>query len=252
MNTDRVLVVFGSALTSLSPRDVDVVCEGDFGAEEEKIVRQWARERGLGGDLPLDVTLVKPWRGVRDNARAEITLPTPYRGYGKHETLRGEVDVSWCRSVALPAQIRAAESVAQLIEILGDPARAGDGRMATLGNPSRGVARDFCSYTQGRLALQNAIAKCEFWDAAELLDPRVRMIRMFAEFGAADCAIDDLYRFGQAGGGDGGVNWVRLDGIQTSYGPHLGWRNVLPMKRIRRREARANGRRRAMSVAPIC
>ena len=250
MNNDKLLVVFGSAVYCDTPRDVDVVVEGEFGETERALVGAWMRSRGLRADLSLDVTTVKPWRGVQNDRKAELSLPCAIRDHlTRCVVLRGDVDVSFYESRALPAQIRAANSASELILLLGDPARAGDGRMATLGSLSRGEGADFDSYTQGRLALKNAIEKCGVWERAELLDPRLRFVRWFAEFGTVDAVRRDLLGGGQAGGGDSGVNWVRLDGIQLSYGRLIPWREALPMKRIRRTLARAKGRRNAVSVA---
>lgn len=257
MNTDKLLIVFGSAVTSDSPHDIDVVCEGEFGAAERALVTAWVRSRQLSDALPLDVKgfgrhgVYRGWDGA---TRATVDLPTPHAVNDPRNgfvLLRGEADVSFYRAHALPARIRAANSVGALLRELRTAKRFPDGRMAVLGTFEESV-RDFCSYTQGRVALKNAIAKCPFWDIVELHDPRARFVRWLAEFGVAASARREIDAGGQAGGGDGGVNYVSLDGIGLCYGRLLPWCEALPLKRIRRKLARLNGRRRAVSVAPIC
>lgn len=270
MNTDRLLVIFGSAATFATPwltdtergsepRDIDIICEGEFGPEELRLVKQWEAQQSRWElrHLPLDVKGFGRrgvWRGSDGSKRAMLDLPTPYGvddRRNQYVVLRGDVDVAWYRAHALPARIRAASSVQELLYELRDAKRFPDGRMAVLGTAEETI-RDFDSYTQGRVALKNAIVKCPFWDMAELLDPRARFVRWLAEYGVDVSVRREIDAGSQAGGGDGGVNYVSLDGIQLCYGRLVPWREALPVKRIRRREARANGRRRAMSVAPIC
>lgn len=264
MNTDRLLIVFGSAARfnaphlsdaerGSEPRDIDVICEGEFGQDELRLVQEWASRRWELRHLPLDVKdfgRYGVWRGHDGSAQPNVNLPTPYSTddrRNQYVVLRGDVRVCWYRAHALPARIRAANSVNELLHELRTAERFPDGRMAVMGTFAESV-RDFCSYTQGRVALKNAIVKCPFWDLAELRDPRVRFVRWLAEFGVAEKAQREIHNGSQAGGGEGAVNYVCLDGIKLCYGRLVPWREALPLKRIRRKLARTNGRRRAVSV----
>lgn len=247
----RVLVVFGSALTSDSPRDIDVACEGEFGERECAIVAQWARERGLAG-LPVDVSIVRPWRGVDDSADATLTLPCAHIARGQHFVLRGKVNVTHYVATALPALIRASESTEGLLRILRDPMSVrGDSRMAILAPITQNEGKDFDSYVQGRLALHNAIKKCPFWATAELQDPRLQFLCMFAALGVVPTVRAEIHSDSQTGGGDNGVSWVTLDGIRLSYGRLIPWAEALPAKRIRRIMARQYGRRDPRNVCGV-
>lgn len=251
MNTDRVLVVFGSAVYSASPRDLDVACEGKFGETERAIVAQWARERGWSG-LPVDVSTVRPWRGVDGSADATLTLPCARADLGRHFVLRGTVQVTHYVATALPALIRASESTEGLLRILRDPMSVrGDSRMAIFAPIAQNEGKDFDSYVQGRLALHNAIEKCPFWAGAELLDPRLQFLRMFAALGVVSSLHAEIHHGSQTGGGDNGVSWVTLDGIQLSYGRLIPWAEALPGKRIRRIMARQYGRRDPRNVCGV-
>lgn len=230
----RVLLVFGSALTSDSPRDIDVAYEGEFGADEIAIVRAWASRRGLASDLPIDAKQANAYRGLRDQETARIILGTPFLdGRDRYEVLRGECIIEWAHHHALPARIRRSESVEQLLaELRGVPDHR-DGRMACLEDAGcpESVRADWQAYCQGRLALRNAIAKCPFWAAAELLDSRVAFIREFAERGACESVRAEIAGAGQAGADGAGFNMVTLEGIGLSY-PLPGARAWIPWAEI--------------------
>lgn len=233
MNKDRILVVFGSALTSDSPRDIDVAYEGEFGDAEIAIVRDWAARRGLLTDLPIDAKQANAYRGLRNQEMGRVILGTPFLdGRDRHDVLRGECIVEWAHHHALPARIRRAESVETLlVELRGVPDHR-DGRMACLEDAgcADSVCTDWQAYCQGRQALRNAIAKCPFWDAAELLDSRVAFIREFSVRGVSDAVRAEIAAAGQAGGG-AGFNLVTVEGIHLSY-PRDRTRTIIPWSEV--------------------
>lgn len=255
MGTERLLVVFGSAVYCDMPRDVDIVCEGDFGDDERALVAAWARSRELPSNLPLDVKTARVWRGSDGRRVAELTLPTPHKDHlDQFVLLRGQAQIGWHRSTTLPARIRASRNVSELLHVLRNPHDTTDGRMAVLFDTERAndVRTDWDSYVQGRLALRNAIAKCSFWEAAVLSDDRVRFIEHLATFGVAREIEREIYGAGACGGAGGGDSWVSLEGVQPTHGRLIPWGEVLPIGRIRRRMSRTRPRSEAMrGIAPL-
>ena len=231
----KALVIFGSSIQGFNPRDIDVVCEGEFGPDEEALVRRWAAERGLSSDLPLDVKSAYvahdrvQWEGettVRLPPALTLPTPRPREEGGDAVILRGPkgLVIEWARSYELPAQIRGARSVDELLEVLRVAPQGARCALFNDGESSR-LADQWGAYTQGRAALRNAIAKCPFWDAADLIDPRVSFVERIANEGVPERLHAEV-RQGSGAGGGAGECMVTLDGIQPTHGRLILWSEV--------------------------
>lgn len=153
-----MLVIFGSAVSSGNPGDIDVAYTGaKFTLRERKLVLKWAAKRGLPADLPLDIHSALEWGGA-------VRLPVPYDLPLEYEVLEGERKV-----VAYPCK-----GVASAIRAFGnDPERLHEelmrlfmegARMALGISDPRHPRNDFRGYVEGMTALKSAIAKAARWD----------------------------------------------------------------------------------------
>ena len=166
--TQTVAVVFGSALTSPNPRDVDVAFNGNREAAADA-ARVWAAVNNI--DLvrvPLDLHEVRAGRELlSDNSVSPpvVYLPSPMGRESSAESLLDPCVVRWTAVRSLSAVLRA----------LGDRgerrAAAFEATAALLGyfsvnlaadNPSRPL-EDWDDYVNGQRALGNAVRHVEAW-----------------------------------------------------------------------------------------
>jgi hypothetical protein len=66
-------IVFGSALTSRSPRDIDVTYTGDWTPEREAVVRRWAQARRIRGWDSIAIDRHQQTAGLR----GDMSIPSP-------------------------------------------------------------------------------------------------------------------------------------------------------------------------------
>lgn len=186
----KTIVVFGSALSSASPRDIDVAHSADVSPEElTSAVRAWAAERGVSSTLPIDAHLVRPVRTAREGlgTRWTIILPVPRGGPERAAIVVGDVGIEWIRHDDLPARVRlAGASSAWLREALES-----GGRLA-IRSPVGG--RDWDGYTQGLVALRNAIAHAPAWADAGRVARSLDML-----LGASESALTPLVEWARPG-----------------------------------------------------
>jgi hypothetical protein len=154
-----MIIVFGSAAArgeTTPPADIDVAYTGAWSDDIEFAVREWAATVGLSADLPIDAHRITPTNGV-------IELPTYNPTWTPHVLIRVDpgVSVEWHTYHDLPALVRRHGSdPAALRGALQSEARL---CLTDLGDSLNG---DWAGYTQGLVALRNAIRHAPTWFAA--------------------------------------------------------------------------------------
>lgn len=213
---ETVVVIHGSALTSASPRDVDVIYIGDRGAASS-VARAWAINRfgERGETLPLD---------MHESASSDrIVVPavpgreTPYEviaGEALPETCTPEeravftsmwrrpapyvvVEVRTYRGIAsyLRSPLSAAEMHAGITFAVND--RPLTARFSI----SEAVTGEWGEYCDGPTAIRSGIAKCHCWKELLEIDPEFyRLIETVAEVGDRNLSAEVREHFARSSG----------------------------------------------------
>lgn len=146
----QAVIVYGSAAdpTNPTPRDVDVAYTGNR-REAERIVEDWAAQRGLSG-VPVD------WHPAH-RVDGTVILPAPCGQEGPHQVLAGDVAVKWEGKFALASYVRAyGHDPRRLAAELRN--RKAWWRLTVV--PAPGVKPDGeREYVEGLTALRSAVAK---------------------------------------------------------------------------------------------
>lgn len=91
--TNMNIVIFGSALTNpADARDVDVAYAGEWNEAHERLVREWATDRGVPTSTPLELHPQHPSEKAANHGR-EISIPSPCGTEVPFEVIEGEAEV---------------------------------------------------------------------------------------------------------------------------------------------------------------
>lgn len=205
------LIVFGSAVGSETPNDIDVACEGALNALDLARIGSWVRERRIRPCASIDA------HQIISNGVARIPAPCGIRG--DYAILPGScVTVAHTDYWSIPAILRAFGR---------DAERASQawnnhtlyGRMIDIGPADDGVhGGDWTNYVTGMAALRSAIAKAPMW--RQILDrvPEGALLCSLAEYGASAAGI----RWAMRSSSGAGARLLFVDkGVTTQYGDEI-------------------------------
>ncbi len=221
-----ILVIFGSAIHGEHPQDIDVayattggIPSSAFTLQQDDLakVREWAAERGLAPNLPIDEHALA-WRTCeryRMRLPAPCGVPCDYEVLIGHEHLEVEHVPYW----NIPAILRVhGHDLDAAVTAWGELRKHTlFGRMIDIGDqePAHG---DWTNYVTGLQALRSAIAKVPDWSTflkAHRALPEVRLLNALAKRGPSQEGI------AWASAGSSGCQARLLfddDGVRTQYG----------------------------------
>ncbi len=238
------IAIFGSVLTSATPRDIDVACVSGYLAswlpEHEQMVRDWAAAKGLPADLPIDRHELiwgfqySPRSGAKvvfsesqeQGQPCLLQLPAPCGRKDPYEVLLGniavEYDQVWSISAILRVFGHSGVAFRSAVEKLG--------RMGTLFGPMidigkadeeldllAGNARHFDNYLTGVVSLRSAILHASAWEEI-LAHPDhgfIRFLNGLATFGPTP---EGVAYARQRSSGAGARLLLREREVTTQYG----------------------------------
>lgn len=165
-----VLVIFGSSVngSTTEVRDIDVAYDGEWNAGAERAVREWAADRGLAADLPIDAHRVMSetapeWSSAAGEIKIELPAPCgrqqPYAVVGDERVV-----IEWrtWRDFSSGVRVYGADADAFMAAMAAD---AFEWRISMLppGQYAADPSGTWDKYCTGIMALRSAVRHAPAW-----------------------------------------------------------------------------------------
>ncbi len=159
----RIIVIFGSSVSTTAAGDIDVAIErdGKWGSADEKIVRAWAKKCNLNSTIRLDIHE----EVYKTDSGYKFWNPIAGRGNfpGEVAVLKGQVTIGHMTFDGLSSKIRAGVPIKDIVTSLEDEYGFRLSLCAKKGEKDDG-AGDFNDYIEGIVSLKSAKRHTQIWD----------------------------------------------------------------------------------------